>query len=215
MYEATFGIADRSAYTAPTARADCRVTLWCNDHCDLLYVGGAEPEAVVEQVRSDVGVAERLDDGDRLVVVTDSCLKRHETTIEQYLEPHGCLLAPPLRYENGTKFCRILALRSGALTDVYRDLVDDGYRVDVRSKREVSVPSRGSPLLSPESVLPEFTEQQRRALLAAHEKGYFELPRETTTTEIADELGVQRRTAEDHLRRAERKLVEAVAPYLQ
>jgi len=35
------------------------------------------------------------------------------------------------------------------------------------------------------------------------------------TTAVADELGVQRRTAEDHLRRAERKLVDAVVPYLQ
>lgn len=215
MYEATFSVADGGAYTTPTADADCHVALWCNEHCDLLHVGGSETERVREQIREDVGIAESLRDGDELVVVTDSCLKRHETTIERYLRRHDCLLVPPLRYEGGRKHCRILALTSTALTGVYRDLVDDGYDVDVRAKREVDVPSTDAPLLTPESVLPEFTEKQRRALLSAHDRGYYELPRETTTADVAADLGVQRRTAEDHLRRAERKLVRAIVPYLE
>jgi predicted DNA binding protein len=210
VYESTFAIADSSAYTAPTDGADCRIELWCNDHSDLLYVAGSAIEPVVSQVRADIGIDDLVRGDDEAVIITSSCLKRHETTyIERYLESHNCLFLPPLRYENGRKHCRILALEAASLTALYGDLIADGFEVDIRSKREIDVPTRSSPLLTLEEVLPELTGRQREVLTLAVERGYYELPRETTTERLADELGVSRRTVDDHLRRAERKLVSS------
>lgn len=215
MYESTFAISDSSAYTEPTDGTDCRIELWCNDHADLLYVAGSTIEPVLSQVRSDIGVDDCVRGDGEAVVITSSCLKRHETTyVEQYLESHNCLFLPPLRYENGKKRCRILALDSESLTALYADLVDDQFEIDVLSKREIDVPARSSPLLSLDEVLPELTDRQQEVLSLAIEAGYYELPRETTTERLADELGVNRRTVEDHLRRAERKLVTSLHPHL-
>ncbi|MFC4986350.1 MULTISPECIES: helix-turn-helix domain-containing protein [Saliphagus] len=213
MYEATFSIPDSSPYTEPTDGTDCRIDLWCNDHADLLSVRG-EVGAVVERVRTDVGIDGEIRTGTEAVVVTSACLREQEPTIERYLQPHGCLLLPPLRYADGAKHCRVLALDSASLADLYAALVDDGLSIDVRSKREVHAPTPSSPLVSVEGVLPELTARQREVLALAVSRGYYELPRETTTAELAAELGVGRRTAEDHLRRAEGKLLPALVSYL-
>lgn len=213
MYEATFSISDSSPYTEPTDGTDCRIDLWCNDHADLLSVRG-EIERVLERVRADVGIDGEIHTGTEAVVVTSACLREQEITIEGYLRPHGCLLLPPLRYADGAKHCRVLALDSASLAALYADLVEDGLTIDVRSKREVHAPTPSSPLVSLEGTLPELTPRQREVLTLAVSRGYYELPRETTTAEMADEIGVGRRTAEDHLRRAEGKLLTALISYL-
>jgi predicted DNA binding protein len=215
VYEATFTIADSSAYTDPTDGIDCRIELWCNDQADLLSVTGSSIEPVLSQVRDDIGIDEIVRGDDEAVVITSSCLKRHETTyIERYLESNGCLLLPPLRYEGGRKHCRILALDARSLTDLYRDLIDDGFDIDVRSKRDVHGPLRSSPLSPGEGTVPELTARQREVFGLAVEGGYYDLPRGTTTAALADDVGISRRAAEDHLRRAERKLLTSLYAWL-
>jgi len=53
------------------------------------------------------------------------------------------------------------------------------------------------------------TARQRSALQAAHMNGYFEWPRPTDGSEIADTMGITRQTFHQHLRAAERKLIDA------
>ncbi|SEO56273.1 hypothetical protein SAMN04487948_103243 [Halogranum amylolyticum] len=219
MYEATFRIPDAGSYAAATAGSDARIELWCNDHCDLLHVtAGDDSEAaaaVVARVEELVGVQDRLETTDELVVVTADCLKSHDSShVETYLARHGCLLLPPLRYARGAKLCRVLALDPAALSACYRDLVDDGYRVGVESKREISAVRQDAPLLRLDDALPTLTERQREVLTTAFDAGYYEIPRRTTTEEIAAVVGVERRTAEEHLRRAENKLLAGVIEYL-
>lgn len=53
------------------------------------------------------------------------------------------------------------------------------------------------------------TDRQREVLETANAMGYYEVPRETTASDVAARLGVQRATVTEHLQRAERKLVTA------
>lgn len=119
---------------------------------------------------------------------------------------------PPLRYADGEKWCRVLALNSENMTDLYRDLVAE-FPVTIESKREISAVPGDRPLLTPETALPDLSSRQREALVTAHEMGYYRIPRETTTADIAGEMGVGRRTAEEHLRRAENKLVAGMMAF--
>ncbi|AGB38971.1 helix-turn-helix domain-containing protein [Natronococcus occultus] len=215
MYEATLAITDSSAYTEPTADTDCRIELWCNDHADLLSVRGSSIGSVLSRLEADVGIDDCVREDGEAVVITTSCLKRHETSsVDRYLEAHSCLLLPPLRYEDGRKRCRVLALRADHLADLYAALREDGFAVEVLSKREVDVPARSTPLLSAAELLPELTARQREVLSLAIGTGYYEIPRETTTAELADEIGIGRRAVDDHLRRAERKLVTTLSTHL-
>lgn len=51
------------------------------------------------------------------------------------------------------------------------------------------------------------TEEQEEALKAGYDAGYFEVPRETTLTELADQLGISRNALSARLRRGQRNLL--------
>ncbi|MFC7139392.1 bacterio-opsin activator domain-containing protein [Halosimplex aquaticum] len=59
-------------------------------------------------------------------------------------------------------------------------------------------------------LLSELTEKQFRAVRVAHANGYFDWPREHTADEIADMLSVSTPTFTEHLRVAERKLLDEI-----
>lgn len=54
----------------------------------------------------------------------------------------------------------------------------------------------------------ELTNRQLEVLVTAYRAGYFERPRETTGAEVASELDISPSTFSQHLRAAQRKLVE-------
>ena len=213
MHEATIRIDDDTAYASATAGNDATVELWCNEHCDLLRIHGPA-EHVVDYVERRIGVRDRIRDGDEQLVITQDCLKQHEEGyIERYVQRHGCLLLPPLKYENGMKQVRVLALDGQRLTEFFRDLTDD-FEVEVDSKRTINAPVSGSPLLRPDLLMPNLSPRQHEVLLEAWERGYYEIPRAVTTAELADSFDLDRRTVENHIRRAEQKLVDALGEHL-
>lgn len=56
--------------------------------------------------------------------------------------------------------------------------------------------------------LTEVTPSQREALQAASERGYFEVPRQISTRELADELGMSHQNLSKLLRRGTAKLID-------
>jgi predicted DNA binding protein len=214
MYKALFHVDGDSAYERATDATDTTIELWCNDHCDLLRVRGTDTDSVLAEVRDTVGIRDRVAYGDEQILITEDWLKRHiDDNIEQYLAQHGCLHVPPLTYRSGTKQIKVLALNSETLSSFYETL-SSAFTVRVEKKQSIKSVTPESPLMSAELLLPVLSARQRDVLQTAHSKGYYELPRETTTAEVAETLGIARRTAEEHLRLAERKLVDELVEYV-
>ena len=207
MYEATFHIEGNVAYEGATAGRDVSIELWCNDHCDLLHVRGDAEGEVHDEVERAVGVEDTIERANEQIIITAECLQPYiEDNIEGYLSKHECLFLPPLRYESGGKVVRVLTLESRNLTEFYQD-ARESFEVTVRSKREVDTVTQDHPMLSLDRVLPSLSDRQEEAVVLAWESGYYEIPRGTTTAELAEQMDIDRRTLEEHLRLAERKLV--------
>jgi hypothetical protein len=201
-------------FAAATAGADTTVELWCNDHCDLLHVGGEDVDGLLAVVRERVGVRDALVEADERLVITDDCLKANrEDHVDAFLRRHDCLLLPPITYVEGAKVIRVLALDPENLTALYRDLLSE-HRVTVEATREVDAVAQDRPLLTLDTALPDLSPRQHEALRTAVEAGYYEIPRATTTGELAQRLDVDRRTFEEHLRRAEKKLLPALVDHV-
>lgn len=214
MYKTVFRIKDDSAYTRATTRNDIRIDLWCHNHCDLLHIVGDNPNKVVSQLRGEVGVKKQLKNANGYTVITDTCLKEFSSEyIELHLAANDCLLLPPLRYERGAKIVRVISLNHSDLSDLYTDLSKD-QEVFVKSKKELSTIESETPVLLADTLLSSLSDRQYEAFTIAHEHGYYEIPRTTSTKELADKVGVSRRTFEHHLRRAEQKLADSVTEYL-
>ena len=65
-----------------------------------------------------------------------------------------------------------------------------------------------------QDLLQAFPAKQRELLNIAMEQGYYEMPRETTLEELANEAGVAKTTASQHLRKAERRVMQFLIQYV-
>ena len=89
------------------------------------------------------------------------------------------------------------------------EMLDDRYEhVELRARHERERRSRTDHELA-SGVDERLTERQRTAIEAAHMNGYFEWPRPTDGAAIAETMGITRQTFHQHLREAQRKLVDA------
>jgi predicted DNA binding protein len=69
-------------------------------------------------------------------------------------------------------------------------------------------------LVSTSSLFGGLTRKQARALVFALENGYYQVPKKVTTEEMATKLRLPRTTYEEHLRKAEGKVLRSMAPYI-
>ena len=65
------------------------------------------------------------------------------------------------------------------------------------------------------SLLESIPPRQRELLQVGLELGYYDLPREVTLQELADEIGIAKTTASQHLRKAEATIVEFFVNYVK
>ena len=77
-----------------------------------------------------------------------------------------------------------------------------------RTKVPYKVLAAGNANFSRESVLQGLTALQRKALTAAHSTGYFEVPRKITSESLAKLLGIDKSTLSEHVRRAEKRVID-------
>lgn len=214
MHEAVFRIEHESLYADITAREDASLDLWCGDHSDLLRVTGADRNHARDIIEQEIGIREWIDDGTESLVVTSECLLQFQKgLLEQYLREHNCLTFYPTSYEGGSMWARVISIKPENLAEMYHDMTDE-FTVEVEAKHEVNT-VEDAPLMVFDGELPTFSDRQREILLLAFDRGYFEIPKETTTAELAAELDITRRTLEEHLRRAERKLVESFLKFMR
>ena len=87
---------------------------------------------------------------------------------------------------------------------------------DVRLVRNVELSDvTMEPQLDASRLLTELTPKQREALKTAIDSGYYGVDRETTVEGVAEELGISRTTAWEHLARAEAKVMEDIGDHLR
>ena len=67
------------------------------------------------------------------------------------------------------------------------------------------------PTFSDYNVLSCLTERQKEVMIVAMRNGYYEVPREITTQELAEKLDISKATVLEHLRKAENRIISQVA----
>ena len=174
-------------------------------HVEFYSVEGGDPDAVAEMVaehdareaqllsrRGDAGLLEVLVSGDSPAML---------------LAEHGAL---PRRVavDDGEMTIAAEVPSSHDSSEVISAFTDTYPDADLLAQRQQSY---FTPLFShrefEEAIEGSLTDRQREALEAAHRGGYYEWPRETTSQDLADELGVATPTFTEHLRTAEQKLI--------
>ncbi|GAA0515216.1 hypothetical protein GCM10008992_13870 [Halorubrum aquaticum] len=108
------------------------------------------------------------------------------------------LIVPPVEYGSDGEMLFEVAGDQDALQGLVANLPD---------QLAVSINRLGEYDAYRESHVTALTDRQQEVLEVARERGYYEIPRQASVREIADEIGCSKSTAADHLRKAEARLV--------
>jgi predicted DNA binding protein len=195
---------------------DTPISMWCLWDKELLQVPTRDTRTLdgIEKGIRKAGhvIEEWVDAGQgRIFLLNCTCEKyRSIWTIE---EEHECLDAPPAVYRDGWGYFRMLSLNDSRTRALFQDMNRAGPTELIR-KRELPLNSLPTNIWV-HGLFSELTPKQRDAMLQAHRYGYYASPRQIKTENIAKGLGLSRSTYEEHLRKAENRILTALIPYLE
>jgi predicted DNA binding protein len=214
-------VAIRASYEYPFIELsrevpDTPISMWCLWNRELLQIPSRDPK-VVRQVEKAVRKAGHVIDdwvdarSARIFLLKCTCARYN--SLWNMIEAHQCWDDPPVVYQDGWANFRVISFDAGHPRALYEELRKQGPAELVR-KREL-----------PLTVLPtsvwthvlfgDLTAKQAESLLSAHRFGYYSSPRQVKTEHIAASLGIGRTTYEEHLRKAENRVISALIPYLE
>jgi predicted DNA binding protein len=212
--EVEFHATDDGAFLARASdRLDCRIavasTVDVDDDASRAYlsVDGARPQDVADVVEvapgvSDFRVIETREDG------CSASVRLAGGSLVRGLIDHGATVRDASGADGRVRV--VADFPEGTNVRPVADGLRDRF-ADVRlaSKESVARSPRTESSLR-DGVADRFTDRQWAALSAAYHGGYFDWPRGSTAEEVADAMGVSSPTFHNHLRKAQRALLDGV-----
>jgi predicted DNA binding protein len=224
MFEVTFKARHECPYVDFSLKhPDVRVVEWCNRRTDVLEVecGDIETFNRIEQDLQRLltwkgGRVLRKTFGEKNIqVITKTCRDSHiSPSISGTIEKNSCLEIPPVIYYGGWETHKVMGFRESDFKKLFKDLAKLGP-AEVVSKRVYGEKSMIDTFaVSLSAAFSDLTAKQADAIATALEFGYYQVPKKTTTGELALKQKVPRTTYEEHLRKAESKILHALSPYV-
>jgi predicted DNA binding protein len=172
-----------------------------NQVMPFIWATGQEQEAFEEMVRTHPAVKE-LQVLDR---IGDNGLYRieWEDAPTDLLEGIARTDAVILEARGDSRWSFRLRFPDHERLSAFHDyLIDRGVHVEI--KRTYTLTDSGE-----HGHQFDLTEAQRKALVLATERGYFDVPRGTTLDELADNLGITRQALSERIRRGSKKMFDS------
>jgi predicted DNA binding protein len=147
-------------------------------------------------------------------VITQNCICTKDTTVHDNIQELEILNLMPIYCEGGYEHYRLIAFRHEALSELFDRLQARGFQVEV----EEQAPFNGmvsDTLITLNSLVGRLTEKQVDAIVAAYNSGYYQTPRRVNVGKVAERARVPRTTLQEHLNKAENKLISSIIPQIQ
>ena len=112
----------------------------------------------------------------------------------------------------GWEYYRVIAFRHEDLKKLQTRLDKIGAATEILRKAPFNGFIASSMTLTADALLSRLTEKQTEALLEAYRDGYYMLPRRVGVKEIARKRHVPRAKFDEHLRKAENKIMSSLIP---
>jgi len=131
------------------------------------------------------------------------------------IEENAGLTVPPDVYYGGWEEYKAIGFRDTDYKRMFKDLSSLGPVEIVEKKVLPERNMRDTFAMTLSTVFSELTEKQIESLLLALDYGYYKIPKQITAEEIARKNHLARTTYEEHLRKAESKILQAISPYVR
>ncbi|NIC00681.1 helix-turn-helix domain-containing protein [Halobacterium sp. R2-5] len=218
LYEASIRVKHECPYRKLSERyPDLTIREWPLSDCQVLEITTetTPTDELLDEI-DEIGTVlyESADDGG-YHVVTQSCLCSLEESVIDRFEEHNCLYQSPTIYRQGWEHYTVVAFDGEDVRELLEELRSD-REIELLSKTSISETQIPHSMLAPANQLFEdITDRQLAALQFALESGYYEQPRKTSLRDLAEQTAVARSTYEEHLRKAENKLLTNAGQFLR
>ncbi len=200
---------------------DASISRWCNLQVDILEVNSQKKEEIesiekflrkmLRNLSAKLIHASSYSERSLEVVIKCRCALNNSSV--SIIEASNCIPVMPITYKGGHESCEILAFDRKDLNKAL-DNISKVAKVKIESQESVIRPSARSALtISMNDFFGQLTEKQLDALVQSMEMGYYSFPKSRTIAEIASLVKMHPSTFEEHLRKAEIKIMRAVSPY--
>lgn len=196
------------------------ISRWCNREVDILEAEA--PRGSIDAFEEGLRVAatelsaslihvHRYSDSALEAVVKCRCAGANSSVV--IAEASNCIPIMPVTYGEGFEHLRLFAFTAEDQKAAI-DNLESVARVTVEGRGQIERHSaRPAMTVSVDDFLGVLTQKQLLALVEAIDMGYYAMPKKATVDEIAAKAGMPRSTFEEHLRKAEVKVMRNMRPY--
>ncbi len=147
------------------------------------------------------------------------CDSLYDISITGEIQRRGGLIRYPISYQDGWETYSITGFDAKVSADILAVLDEirekEGYEIEIISNRDVGLSGLfQSQLISGPELFSDLTPKQLDTLILAIDEGYYQMPRQVRTQDIAEQLGRQRYSVDKLIRAAENKIIKNLTPYL-
>jgi len=196
------------------------VSQWCNNsERDVLEIRVDQETSLRKFEKELLSTADvlayHMDLNDKVMILVEKCDCYKPGSIAKLITESNCLLMPPVVYNKGWEHYKIISFRPEDERKFFNGLKKFADMNILSKTRIFNAGTGGGIRVSILSLFSRMTDKQLNALLVAYEHGYYKSPRRITTEKLAKRMIITRPTYEEHLRKAENKIISAIAPYLR
>ena len=193
------------------------VNLWCNWWLDVLEVHSQDNTIMnlqdneLKKFFGEFSVLTSASKITPLIIRTCQCPSSPVTTL---LHKYDSFHLPPVIYKENREILHVVITSAEADT-MFDEIKQDSAikNVSLRQLAPFKFPDQPYPIyLSINDIVQNMTIKQINALVEAYNNGYYDLPRKTTTEDLAKKFQINRRTYEEHLRKAEKEIIVVLIP---
>lgn len=210
LYQASFRLRHECPYRELSDQfPDVTIREWYLSDCQVLEITArsSPQDELVHEIEQLGEILHRSVDDSGLHVVTQSCLCSLEESIINRFEEFNCLYQPPTVHQEGWEHYTVIAFDERDIQSLHNDLEGD-REIEVLSKTGLAETRVPHSMLAPvDQLFATVTDRQLAALQLALDHGYYEQPRSCSISDLAEQTTVARATFEEHLRKAENKLI--------
>jgi predicted DNA binding protein len=195
---------------------------WCNFKTDFFQLRCREAGKLKSATRDFVRMRRKagsvlqrkVTTGQDNTVLVLRCKHKERGSTVDIMQRYCCLPLFPYVLHGGWMKISALCFNDEILHAMFERLDKIGV-VKIDSKTKMNSDLFQENFMIPISALvTKLTTLQADSLLLAIDKGYYQVPRATKFEDISTAIRVPRTTYEEHVRKAESKVINAVAPYL-
>ncbi len=217
----TWEISFRIKYDYPLIRMSgdhpgLKVSMWCVWDREMIHVPnpGGDLMREIDNYIGEIGRSiEHYKESSDGYVLTLKCTCDLQRSVWEISTENHCVDVNPAVFLDGWGYFRVISFSEDDIKKLFSELSMTG-EVDLLSKKKLHSGAIPSTVWT-ESFFSGLTEKQMDAVVKAFDYGYYSSPRGITTDSIATSLGVSRSTYEEHLRKAENRIMDSIIPYLK